>query len=88
MGKLSINAFKMPAVPVKDLLIIKSLTALPANVYYSILDLSGTEIIKDKLIETYEDIIKITIDFLKTGMYILRIQDEETYVMSSFQVTA
>jgi hypothetical protein len=86
MGKLSINAFKMPNVPVKDFLVIKSLSTLPSNLYYSIMDLTGTVIIKDAIIECYEDIINIGIDFLKSGMYILRIQDDETYVMNSFQV--
>jgi hypothetical protein len=86
MGKLNINSFRMPSVPVRNLLIIKTLTSIPSHLYYSILDLSGREIIKNKIIETYEDFIQISIDFLKSGMYILRLEDEDTFIMSSFQV--
>jgi hypothetical protein len=87
MGKLSINSFKMPSVPVKDLLIVKAVTSIPSHLYYSIMDLSGREIIKNKIIETYEDFIQISVDFLNTGMYILRLENEESFVMSSFQVS-
>ena len=84
MNKLTVSSFSIPSYPIKDLLIVKSITQLSSEIYYSILDAKGTEIISNKIIESYEGLIKISVDSLKRGMYLLRISDNESYVVSSF----
>lgn len=84
MNRLTVSAFALPSLPVKDTLIIKKLTDLTTNIYFSILDVSGKIIMQNSLVEFCEDIVKISVDSLKNGMYLLKISSDESYIMSSF----
>jgi hypothetical protein len=87
MEKLKVNALGFPTLPVSDILTIKNFSNLSNNIYYSIMDLSGKEIITNKIIEFYEDLIKISVKSLKNGIYLVRLFNEQSFVINSFQVS-
>jgi hypothetical protein len=86
MNKLTVASLAFPTFPVKDLLIIESLTQISSKLYYSIFDSTGKEIITNNLIDSVEDLIKISVASLKNGMYLLRLYNDESYVVNSFSV--
>lgn len=86
MDKLTATSITFPSIPVQDLLIIKTLTKISTDLYYSIFDASGQEIITSKLIEKTEDLIKISVQSLKSGMYLLRLYNDKSYIVNSFSV--
>ncbi len=86
MDKLTVTSINFPNLPVKDLLIIQTLTKISTDLYYTIFDASGKEIITNKLIEKTEDFIKISVQSLKSGMYLLRLYNDQSFVMNSFSV--
>lgn len=86
MDKLTTTSITIPNIPVQGLLIIKTLTKISTDLYYTIFDASGQEIITSKLIEKTEDLIKISVQSLKSGMYLLRLYNDKSYVVSSFSV--
>ncbi len=86
MDKLTVTSINFPKIPVKDLLIIQTLTKISTDIYYSIFDASGKELITDKLIEKTEDFLKISVQSLKSGMYLLRLYNDQSFVVNSFSV--
>ncbi|MBK8701418.1 MAG: T9SS type A sorting domain-containing protein [Saprospiraceae bacterium] len=84
MQTLTVSSLTLPTYPVKDLLIVKTLTKISTELYYSIIDAAGTEVISNKIIDAYEGLIKISVDSLKRGMYLLRISSNNSYVVASF----
>lgn len=84
MNKLTVSSLSFPNNPVNDLLIINSLTRFTSDIYYSILDAAGNVIISNVIIEKCEGMIKISVDSLKKGLYLLRLSTEDSYVVGSF----
>ena len=84
MDRLTISSVTLPSYPVKDLLIVKTITKISTDLYYTIIDTKGREIISNKIIDAYEGLIKISVDTLKTGIYLLRLSDNDSFVVSSF----
>ncbi len=84
MDRLTIASVTLPAYPVKDLLIIKTLSKITSDLYYSIIDSKGREVISNTISDAYEGLIKISVDTLNTGIYLLRLSDKNSFVVSSF----
>lgn len=81
-----IQSIVLPANPVKNHLIVESINKITSFIQYSILDITGKVIIPETVIEFCEGIIKISIDSLQKGLYILHISDKDSYVVNSFEV--
>ncbi len=86
MDKLTVTSLTFPSLPVKDLLIIQTLSQISSDIYYSIFDASGQEVMTSKIIDIAENIIKISVESLKSGMYFLRLYNDNSFVMNSFSV--
>lgn len=84
MDRLTIASVTLPAYPVKDLLIIKTISKITSDLYYSIIDSKGREVISNTISDAYEGLIKISVDTLNTGIYLLRLSDKNSFVVSSF----
>ncbi len=84
MDRLTIASVTLPAYPVKDLLIIKTLSKITSDLYYSIIDSKGREVISNTISDAYEGLIKISVDTLNTGIYLLRLSDKNSFLASSF----
>ena len=84
MDRLTIASVTLPAYPVKDLLIIKTLSKITSDLYYSIIDSKGREVISNTISDAYEGLIKISVDTLNTGISLLRLSDKNSFVVSSF----
>ncbi|MFN8320496.1 MAG: T9SS type A sorting domain-containing protein [Saprospiraceae bacterium] len=84
MDRLTIASVTLPAYPVKDLLIIKTISKITSDLYYSIIDSKGREVISNTIGDAYEGLIKISVDTLNTGIYLLRLSDKNSFVVSSF----
>ncbi len=84
MDRLTIASVTLPAYPVKDLLIIKTLSKITSDLYYSIIDSKGREVISNTISDAYEGLIKISVDTLNTGIYLLRLSGKNSFVVSSF----
>ncbi len=87
MEKLKVALLKFPSLPVKDTLIIKSLSEFSSKIYCTIMDLSGKEIITNMILDIYDDIIKISVDSLNNGIYLLKLSTDNSFVINSFQVS-
>jgi hypothetical protein len=84
MDRLLISSLNFPQVPVKDMLIIKSISNLTSKLYYTILDFNGREIITNKIADVYEGLIEISVASLQQGLYFLKLEDDQNYVINSF----
>lgn len=76
----------LPQSPVKNYLIIESLNKLTNFIHCTILDISGKVVIPDTIVEFCEGVVKISIESLQKGLYILHLSDDNSYFVNSFEV--
>lgn len=84
MDRLTTASVTLPSYPVKDLLLVRTIAKISTDLYYSIIDSKGKEIISSKIGDACEGLIKISVDTLKTGIYLLRLSDKNSFVVTSF----
>lgn len=81
-----ISNLVLPQSPVKNYLIVKSLNKLTNFIHCTIMDISGKVVIPDMIVEFYEGVVKISIESLNKGLYILHLSDDNSYIVNSFEV--
>ena len=70
--------------PAKNYLLLKSIIDITSEFYYTILDMKGNEIVCSRIHNIYGKLVSISIDFLKSGMYLLKLVVGDNYVVRSF----